>query len=354
MDHPATISEGANWGADWGPDDTIVQGSGQGLWAVPASGGSRTQLTTVSELENSHGRPKFLPNGRAVLFYFASPIASEHHVAVYDFGTGERKILVAGASPQYAVSGHLLFSRDDVLWAVPFDSDALEVHGDPIPVVEGIQTNQFGWAEYTVDPDGTLLYVPGIAESGQRSLVWVDRNGVEESIGMAPRDFESATLSPDGNQLVVSVGSFLEGGDLYRYDLERDVEEQVTFSGSDLRPLWSQDGSQIAFSSARDGPANLYLIAADGTGTPTRLTESPGLQTVSGWSPDGETLLAGEFDDVTLTDNRDPSDRIWRTNRETAPDCRQRIWRGDLAKRSLDGLPFPRIRRGPDLRPAVS
>ena len=287
-------------GADWGPDDTIVQGSPEGLWAVPAAGGNRTQLTTIAG-GPGHRRPKFLPSGRAVLYYQVSA-QSERQVAVYDFDTGEGRALLPGTSPQFASSGHLVFWRDNALWAVPFDPDALEIRGDPSPVVEGVQANPTnGYARYDVGTDGTLLYTRG-GDSDRRSLVWVDRTGVEEPVDMTPRDFDALTLSPDGKQLVVSVGGVLEGGNLYRYDLERHVEEQVTFSGADLRPEWSPDGSRIAFSSRREGQENLYIMAADGTGTATRLTESPFLQSVSDWFPDGESLLVVEVDDVTGVD----------------------------------------------------
>ena len=151
-----------------------------------------------------------------------------------------------------------------------------------------------GYARYDVGTDGTLLYTRG-GDSDQRSLVWVDRNGIEEPVEMTPRAFDSLTLSPDGKQLVVSVGGVLEGGNLYRYDLE-----QVTFSGADMRPLWSPDGSQIVFGSKRDGQENLYIMAADGTAT--RLAESPMLQAASDWFPDGERLLVIEVDNVTGVD----------------------------------------------------
>ena len=37
-------------------------------------------------------------------------------------------------------SGHIMFSRDDSLWAVPFDVDRLELAGDTVLVLEGMGT----------------------------------------------------------------------------------------------------------------------------------------------------------------------------------------------------------------------
>ena len=80
----------------------------------PASGGNRTQLTTVVA-RPADRRPRFLPSGRAVLYSQASA-QGERQVAVYDFDTGERRTLLLGTSPQFVSSGHLVFWRDNALW----------------------------------------------------------------------------------------------------------------------------------------------------------------------------------------------------------------------------------------------
>ena len=85
------ISEDATVGADWGQDDTIVQGSNAGLQLIPALGGEPTQLTTLSEGEEGHYNPQFLPNGRAFLFSIAAANQDTAQVAVYDFDTGEQR-----------------------------------------------------------------------------------------------------------------------------------------------------------------------------------------------------------------------------------------------------------------------
>ncbi len=300
---PTPIVEDPNLGADWGPDDTIVQGSPEGLWLVPASGGERTQLSTLSEGEIGHLAPKFLPHGRAVLFWIATGDPDTSQVAVYAFDTGERQTLVPGTSPQFAASGHLVFWRDESLWAVPFDPDRLEVRGNPVPVVQGVRAGTFGVAGYAVGTDGMLAYQPADEDiADQRSLVWVDRNGEEEPIGMTPRAYNQPQLSPNGRRVVVDT----EGadGDLFLYDLETHVEEQFTFDlSADWWPTWSPDGKQIVFSSTRhDGPPNLYVKPVDGSGSAERLTTSPVLNGANDWIDDGETLVFSQLNPDTSLD----------------------------------------------------
>jgi Tol biopolymer transport system component len=57
----------------------------------------------------------------------------------------------------------------------------------------------------------------------------------------------------------------------------------------DGSPAWSPDGSRIAFSSERDGNAEIYVMKADGSGM-TRLTHTSADERDPAWSPDGRTI----------------------------------------------------------------
>ena len=59
----------------------------------------------------------------------------------------------------------------------------------------------------------------------------------------------------------------------------------------DERPRWTLGGQRVVFASGRDGVANLYWKAADGTGEVERLTESQEIQAPYSWSSDGTQLL---------------------------------------------------------------
>jgi Tol biopolymer transport system component len=57
-----------------------------------------------------------------------------------------------------------------------------------------------------------------------------------------------------------------------------------------LQPAWSPDGTEIAFSSARDGIAHVYVMNADGTGT-RRLTNTSQGDEHPSWSTDGKRII---------------------------------------------------------------
>ena len=54
-------------------------------------------------------------------------------------------------------------------------------------------------------------------------------------------------------------------------------------------PCWSPDGSEIAFTSNRDGNFELYVMPSVG-GEAARLTNTPDDEFEHSWSPDGQTL----------------------------------------------------------------
>ena len=55
--------------------------------------------------------------------------------------------------------------------------------------------------------DGTLLYVAADVAVGSRaSLVWVDREGNEESVVAEPRNYLSVRLSPQGHRIATTIG----------------------------------------------------------------------------------------------------------------------------------------------------
>jgi tricorn protease len=64
----------------------------------------------------------------------------------------------------------------------------------------------------------------------------------------------------------------------------------VSGEGQLDRPIFSPDGSRIAFTGRYDGNTDVYVVSAAG-GQPKRLTWHPGADVALGWTPDGKSIL---------------------------------------------------------------
>jgi serine/threonine-protein kinase len=290
-------------GADWGADEIIVFGNpSAGVMQIPSAGGEPIPLFTLDDPRMSW-YPQVLAGGDAVLFTLSLPTPDAGELHLFMLETGEHRTLVPNAvAGRVLDTGHLVFVRSGALWAVPFDRDRLDIVGTPAPVVEGVRIEGGGAVQYALADDGSIVYVPGGSATGaRRTLVWVNRDGQEEPLGMPPRAYDWPRVSPDGRRVIVDTG--LDGGDLFLYNVETEVEQQFTTDpAQDHWPVFNSDGSVILFSSLRAGGPDLYRKAADGSGSTEALTSNPINQTAYDLSADGETLVITEFDPDTNWD----------------------------------------------------
>ena len=286
----------AQGGADWGPDDTVVLGGFSGLRLVPASGGEETVLTTVAEGELGHSWPRFLPHGRAVLFYTMTGNAPTSQVAVYDFETGRRENLFPGTSPTFIASGHLIFWRDGALWAVPFDPNRLEVRGDPVLAVDGVASNAAYAGLYSVAANGTLFYQPSNVTSAN-TLGWVNRQGEMVTPLVKGEGLKMSSLSPDGTRVVFSRVTETGSDDLWIMDLESGRDTKLTeVGGINWYPIWTADGTAVTFTSNREGRLQLFQRPTDLSRQTELVAPTEGRSIPGSWTPDGQTLVYRDYD----------------------------------------------------------
>jgi serine/threonine-protein kinase len=282
-------------GAAWSADNAIIFGTGNGGLMRVSPGGTPEALTQVDHTKNqlSHRFPRLLPGGRALLFtiYPADGQPDNMQIGVLDLQSGEHRVIISGgASPTYVDSGHIVYGHAGTLRAVRFDPDRLEVQGNPVVVLEGIVTKSGGAASFSVSADGTLTYVAGAEANARRSVVWVDRQGRQEETNVPPRTYAYARLSPDGNHVAVDIRD--DQNDIWTWDLTRKTLTRLTFNpGLDRGPVWTPDGSRIAFASTANGAEAAFIQAADGSGTPTRVTPDRGTFIPVSFTPDGKQLL---------------------------------------------------------------
>ena len=282
-----------NRGGAWTLDERIVIGSNEGgLSIVAADGGAPEPLTAAAE-GKGHWYPAVLPNGSGVLFTSSSSGAFYRgaRMALYDFESEEFRELLDGAFPRFA-EGHILFAREDSLWAVPFDQDALELTGDPFFVQEDVARPNTT-VQFQVAQNQTLVYMPASAGGPAPIPVWVDRRGrVEPLPGISGGSYRSLRLSPDGTRLALE--ELQTPTDLWIYDVARGTLSRLTTDpATESSPLWTPDGERVVFGSDRENSRGLYSRQADGTGDAERLTTVDYTRRLRphSWSSDGTMLL---------------------------------------------------------------
>ncbi len=85
--------------------------------------------------------------------------------------------------------------------------------------------------------------------------------------------------------------AFVYGDDLWIVPRQGGDARRLTSGvGVETDPVFSPDGSRIAFTGQYDGNTDVYVIPAEG-GEPRRLTYHPGPDHAVGWTPDGKQVL---------------------------------------------------------------
>ncbi|RFU83921.1 serine hydrolase [Streptomyces triticagri] len=105
---------------------------------------------------------------------------------------------------------------------------------------------------------------------------------------------EQPALSPDGTRLVYVLRTADREHDrdereLWTVPTGTGAARRLTRGPADTAPAWSPDGARIAFLRGGDGPAQLWLLPADG-GEPEQVTELPLGAGAPVWSPDGTSI----------------------------------------------------------------
>ena len=91
-----------------------------------------------------------------------------------------------------------------------------------------------------------------------------------------------------GTGVIAFVSTRDGNAEIYRMALDGSGLTRLTFTeAEDRNPRWSPDGQQIAFRSDRDGQPEIHRMEADGTHR-QRLTNDPGFDEYPSWSPDGQ------------------------------------------------------------------
>jgi len=305
-------------GATWGRDGRVIFAGAlgsDGLWSVPAAGGTPQQVTSVSDSagETNHMWPDLLPDG-AVLYTALGPSghARDARLVVQDLARGQRTVVVEGmTSGHYVAPGYLVYAdASGTLLLQPFDWRNRRITGPARAVLQGLRISGWGGGvPYALSETGTLAYITG-SELERTVLMQVDLRGRELRRFGPARAVGGLALSPDGRSLAMGT-QMANNSDIWLMDVASGRFDRFTFEiTEDETPVWSPDGRRIAYSSAWVGQQRHIFVKTLGSAEPARLvyTGKRHLHLTS-WSPDSRWLALQEYGprstDVWLLDLRD-------------------------------------------------
>jgi serine/threonine protein kinase/Tol biopolymer transport system component len=276
----------------WSPDGTILftpQGCTGPIDSISASGGKPRPVTKLEGGDNGDTSPAFLPDNRHFIY---SSSADSGSIWMGSLGSSEQKLILKDAgSPEYA-DGHLLFTRDNRVFAQPFDPATGKLSGEVIPLARALS--------YSAS-NGVLAFQGGTMEG---RLEWFDRSGNPlGSVGPAAV-YDSVKISPDGTHILAEVAQpQSNSSDLWSYPAAGGPGMRLTFGpGRKDFGAWSPDGKYIAYTCQPDGKAAICRKPANGSGTEEKLYTFGADITGSGitspvvvdWSPDGRYISLNE------------------------------------------------------------
>ncbi len=294
-----------------------------GFFRVPAAGGTPSLLSEARcwrVRESTLRTPWFLPDGRHFLYTARSQQDAQKsriYVESIDAKPGSktrREVLAADSNAVYVPQarggllgsdrGYLLFMRGATLMAQPFDAGKALTAGEAVPVAE--QVDYFpgnSQGNFSASRNGVLVYTSGSSAGSSVQLTWFDRAGKPGGAVGTSGPVNWASISPDG--LAIAAGQTGHHGECGTFGcttLARGTSSRFTFGPANEYPLWSPDGSEIVFTSQRNGVGEPYQKASSGVGHEEALHKDPRNHRVEDWSRDSRYVIENVVDPKTNSD----------------------------------------------------
>jgi Tol biopolymer transport system component len=234
--------------------------------------------------------PVPVPGGKAVLFVSANPETpdSGRIEAVSLADKVRTRIVDRASSPVLTPTGDLLFLRDGVLLAAPFDVRSLKTTGDATPVLSDLRVVRSSGASFgtmTLSDTGVLAYVS--TTTVRSEIVSMSRTGEEKILLGNQRPAANPRLSPDGRWLVLDE----TGAGLRVWDLENRTSTRLA-EGWTFYPIFARDGEDVIFGMS----SGLFRQPRDGSARPVQIAGSDARESPTGLTPQNDVLFTKTSD----------------------------------------------------------
>jgi Tol biopolymer transport system component len=304
-------------GGTWSPAGVIVFQSiyrDAPLLRVSDQGGPTQPVTTVDLKlgDVSHRWPAFLPDGRHFLYFGLS--VDDGRRGVYVGSLDEmaaqptRPLFLSDSGAIYApgasrTEGLILSAKGGRIEVHPFDAVRLMVTGD----ARALETNATPATPHhpaLMSASATVLaYASGVIPWGNR-IARIGRDGSNLWVDPDNQLTGSPRVSPDGRFLARHRADALRSNpDIWVDDLERGSTLRLTTSADhDSMPVWSPDGTEVAYRAGTLDKPTIGLAASDGSGVKRTMACPKSPCQPSDWSPDGRFLVltVGRMDVWTM------------------------------------------------------
>jgi len=297
-------------GGTWNKDGVIVFAPfvTAGLYRVPASGGTPTQVSEIDKPLRQSGLrwPVFLPDGKHFLYLAANFTGQKGGNIIYvgSLDAKEKHFVVEStANAAYAAPGYLLFYRDKTLLAQPFDLKRFALTGEATVILPDVQfLPQVKRAVFAVSDQGLLLAQSG-SEAALSQLTWFDRKGNAVGTVGKPEVYGNVFLSPNGKSVAIDKTDMSSLNiDVWTYELQSASAKRLTFDPSiDAVPVWSPDAARMVFASNRETFFGVYLKNSDGATDEKAIVQDEVIGNFpSDWSRDGKYILYCRGSDLAI------------------------------------------------------
>ncbi len=248
-----------------------------------------------------------VPGDIGRIVFVSDAVDSQGDIYVRDFSGSNPTPLVASSEPEYSPrwspdGTRIAYSQ---AYGGPGGSDLFVIDPDGTNKKNLSNHGPGGATSIPLDwsPDGLRILIR--SDRGGQWDLWIVRPDGSDPVQLTntPGTEAHASWSPDGTSIVYEYNS-----DIWLMNADgSDQRALVARPRDDAAPTWSPDGTRIAWESSFVGDRDIWVIAADGSGTAANLTNTPTFRnTDPRWSPDGNL--------IAFTSNRDGDLDLWMMN----------------------------------------